>query len=67
MKAIVEKYGIGEFIENHDPQTLATKFDSMLNQDKKLSVFRANLQMAAADLCWENEEQELMKIYQPYV
>jgi glycosyltransferase involved in cell wall biosynthesis len=67
MKAIVEKYGIGEFIENHDPQILATKFDSMLNQDEKLSVFRANLQKAAADLCWENEEQELMKIYQPYV
>ena len=67
MKAIVEKYQIGEFIESHDPKYLATKFDSMLNQDKKLSCFRANLQKAAADLCWENEEQELMKIYQPYV
>ena len=67
MKAIVEKYGIGEMIESHDPQYLATKFDNFLSQDKKLSFFRDNLQKAATDLCWENEEQELMNIYQPYV
>ena len=67
MKAIVEKYGIGELIESHDPQYLAAKFDSLLSQDKKLSFFRENLQKAATDLCWENEEQELMNIYQPYV
>jgi glycosyltransferase involved in cell wall biosynthesis len=67
MKAIVEKYGIGEMIENHDPQYLAAKFDSLPGDDQKLSFFRSNLQKAAADLCWENEEQELMNIYQPYV
>jgi len=67
MKPIVEKYGIGEMIESHDPQYLANKFDSLLSQDKKLSFFRDNLQKAATDLCWENEEQELMNIYRPYV
>jgi glycosyltransferase involved in cell wall biosynthesis len=67
MKAIVEKYRIGEMIENHDPQYLATKFDSLLRNDQKLSFFRDNLQKAATDLCWENEEQELMNIYRPYV
>ena len=40
MKPIVEKYGIGEMIESHDPQYLATKFDSLLSQDKKLSFFQ---------------------------
>jgi H2-forming N5,N10-methylenetetrahydromethanopterin dehydrogenase-like enzyme len=67
MKVIVEKYGIGEMIESHDPQYLATKFDSLLSQDEKLSLFRKNLQKAASDLCWENEEQELINIYRPYV
>ncbi len=67
MKPIVEKYGIGEMIESHDPQYLATKCDNLLSQDKKLSFFRDNLQKAATDLCWENEEQELMNIYRPYV
>jgi hypothetical protein len=67
MKVIVEKYRIGEMIESHDPQYLATKFDSMLGQAEKLSLFRENMQKAANDLCWENEEQELMNIYRPYV
>lgn len=67
MKVIVEKYEIGEMIESHDPQYLATKFDSLLCQDEKLSLFRKNLEKAASDLCWENEEQELMNIYRPYV
>jgi glycosyltransferase involved in cell wall biosynthesis len=66
MKAIVDKYQVGEFILNHDPQYLASIFESMLNSGK-LSVYRENLEKAAADLCWENEEQKLMKIYQPYV
>jgi len=67
MKAIVERYGIGEMIENHDPVHLAAKFDSMLGNTTALSNYRKNLELAAADLCWENEEQELMNIYQPYV
>jgi len=67
MKAIVEEYGIGEMIESHDPQHLANKFDSLLSQDKKNSFFRDNLQKAATDLCWENEEQVLINIYRPYV
>ncbi len=61
MKAIVEKYGIGEMIDNHDPQHLANKFDSLLSKGKNSSLFLENLQRAAAELCWENEEQELMK------
>jgi len=67
MKFIVEKYEIGEMIESHDPQYLASKFESLLGNDKKISYFRENLKKAAADLCWENEEQELMNIYRPYV
>jgi glycosyltransferase involved in cell wall biosynthesis len=67
MKAIVEKYGIGEMIDNHDPQYLAYKFDSLLSNGKKSSLFLENLQRAATELCWENEEKELMNIYYPYV
>ena len=67
MKAIVEKYGIGEMIESHDPISLAGKFDSMLSDPLKLSLYRTNLEKAANDLCWENEEPVLMNIYRPYV
>lgn len=67
MKAIVEKYGIGEMIESHDPHYLAQKFDGMLRKGKKSSIFAGNLEIAANELCWENEEHELMNIYNPYV
>lgn len=67
MKAIVEKYRIGSMIESHDPQSLADKFDEMLNQDKQLSLYRENLEKAAAELCWENEELEIMNIFRQYV
>ncbi len=67
MKAIVEKYGIGEMIDNHDPQYLASKFDSLLSNGKNSQLFSENLQRAATELCWENEEHELISIYSPYV
>jgi hypothetical protein len=67
MKTIVEKYGIGEMIDNHDPQHLAHKFDSMLRKGKNSPLFAENLQRAASELCWENEEPELINIYSPYV
>ena len=66
MTAIIEKYGIGETIESHDPEYLAAKFDAMLKDSEKLAVYRKNLAKAASDLCWENEEQELINIYRRY-
>ena len=67
MQAIVEKYGIGEMIESHDPAYLAEKFGSMLGNMEASSKYHENMVKAAADLCWENEAPELMKIYQSYV
>lgn len=67
MKAIVEKYNIGEMITSHDPVYLAEKMDEMLDNKEKLAFYRENLKIAATELCWENEEKELIGIYQNYV
>jgi glycosyltransferase involved in cell wall biosynthesis len=67
MKAIVEKYNIGEMITSHDPVYLAGKMDDMLNNRVKLAFYRENLKKAAPELCWENEQQELIRIFQDYV
>ena len=66
MKAIVEKYLIGEMIENHDPETLAGKLDNMLSDTARLAFYRENLVKAASELCWENEEKELISIFKEY-
>ena len=67
MKTIVEKYNIGEMITSHDPVSLAGKMDEMLNDKEKLAMYRENLKIAAGELCWENEEQELIRMFHDYV
>jgi len=62
MKAIVDLYGIGEFIDSHDPVTLAAKIDSMLNNPEKLAGYKHNLLRAANELCWEREEMRLLEV-----
>jgi glycosyltransferase involved in cell wall biosynthesis len=66
MKAIMEKYNIGETIINHDPEHLALKIDRMLTHTDQLAVYRENLKKASSDLCWENEEKELIRLFRPY-
>ena len=62
MRAIVDRYRIGEYIENHDPAYLAGRFDEILNDAGKIAVYKQNLAAVAKDLCWENEEQVLMDV-----
>ena len=62
MKAVLDKYFIGETIENHDPRYLANKIDTMLMNTVRMELFRQNLVSAAADLCWENEEKILLSV-----
>jgi glycosyltransferase involved in cell wall biosynthesis len=67
MQAIVEKYNIGKIIGSHDPEYLAASFGEMLENTDSLSLFRENMKKAASDLCWEKEETEFIKIFEPYV
>ena len=60
MKAIVDQYRIGEFIESHDPEKLAQQMDLILNNTNQLAIYRQNLLKAAEELCWENEEKNLL-------
>ena len=62
MKAVVDKYFIGETIENHDPMHLAQRIDSMLMNTGRMELYRQNLVRAADELCWENEEKTLMGV-----
>jgi glycosyltransferase involved in cell wall biosynthesis len=62
MKAIVDKYRIGEYIESHDPVILAAQFDALLNNTEKLAEYKRNLVQAAKELCWELEEEKLVGV-----
>jgi glycosyltransferase involved in cell wall biosynthesis len=62
MKAIVDRFGIGECIDSHDPARLARHFDSLLGNHEKLDLYRKNMIPAAEELCWENEKTVLQKL-----
>lgn len=66
LKNIIQHYEIGDFIENHDPRYIASKIQSMLKDESKLTLYRKNTEKAAAELNWENEKQTLVQIFSEY-
>lgn len=67
IERIITDYNIGTFIENHEPKTIAATIQNALNDEKNLAQWKNNLIFAAQNLCWENEEEVLLKIYEKYV
>lgn len=67
IERIVAHYGIGDFIETHDPRHIAHKINSMFANDKAMHSYRQGLVKAASELTWENEEKILLAIFQSYV
>lgn len=63
IKKIFSRYDIGDLIESHDPQHIAAKINSMLNDPEKLKHWKENCFIAARELCWQNEEKVLKEIY----
>jgi len=67
IERIITDYNIGTFIDNHEPKTIAATIQNALNDEKILSLWKNNLIFAAQNLCWENEEGVLLRIYEKYV
>ena len=48
--------------QGFDPEKLAKQMDSILNNQENTALYKQNLVKAAEELCWEKEEDGLMKI-----
>jgi glycosyltransferase involved in cell wall biosynthesis len=66
LKNIIQQYEIGDFIDNHDPEHIAAKIKSMLQDETRLALFKKNTEKAASELNWENEKNTLTEIFAPY-
>ncbi len=64
MAAMVSHYGCGEIVYGRTPQLLAEQISNLLMDQKKLQTYSSNCSLAAQELCWEFEEQILLKLYQ---
>ncbi len=63
MRQIVNQYKIGRTILTDDPRELAGVLTDMLTDRKLIENWKINLQKAASELCWENEEIKINEIF----
>ena len=61
IKYVVEKYKTGVFLSSYSPQDLAKQITSLLSDNAKLDSIAENCKKAAKELCWENEETQILK------
>lgn len=58
---LVNRYHIGTFIENHEPQHIAQQISYFLNSDEYLK-YKSNTVIAAIENNWQTEKQKLIKL-----
>jgi glycosyltransferase involved in cell wall biosynthesis len=63
---IIDKYQVGECIENHEPKSLAAKINAMIENKEQLLVYKQNCKAASKVLNWENEKESLINVLAKY-
>lgn len=63
IQRIVSSYGIGREIETRDPKYIAQLLDNDFSDMCNIREWKVNLQKAAKELTWENEESILLSLY----
>lgn len=63
IEAVITKYDIGMFIEDHKPEHIAERIKAMLSSKDHL-VWKENLKKAKKELSWEEERKVLINLVQ---
>ena len=66
IEKIIRQFDLGMFIEDHEPETIATTVKDALSDTERYENWKRNLAVTAKELCWENEEIKLLEIYKHY-
>ena len=64
MASIVKKYDIGLVNHHHEPMQMALDIKLICEDEEKRKHWKANLELAASELCWEKEEQKLVDLFE---
>ncbi len=62
VKRIVNDYGVGQVTATHDPEKIAEALQQMLHSPMH-ETWKKNALAAAAELCWEKEEEVIKGIF----
>ena len=60
---IIKSYNIGDIIDNHNPEHIASKLNSMFLDTDRMQLWKKNLQIAGEELCWEVEQERIIEIF----
>lgn len=60
MKRIYSQFHIGEMINTHEPEAIAKALQIVLDNGKL--HYRTALDEAAKELCWENDQQQILEL-----
>lgn len=63
VKKIIEQYNIGTIIDNHNPKHIAEKIKFILADADRMLMWKKNLDSAANELSWSNEEKKLLSVF----
>jgi glycosyltransferase involved in cell wall biosynthesis len=66
IKKIITTYDIGDCVDRHEPEHIAKKISTMLLEETILQLWKKNTKIAAENLNWEKEEQQLIAVYQQF-
>jgi glycosyltransferase involved in cell wall biosynthesis len=67
IKQIIEKYKVGDCIEDHQPKHIAEKINYILADDKLILEWKLNTTIAAKELNWQIESKKLIQVYSNFL
>lgn len=67
IRKIITHYRIGDCIQSHTPQHIADKINGIFQDEETLQIWKKNTKIAAAELSWEKEEQQLIAVYRQFL
>lgn len=62
IKHIIDRYQVGFFIENHEPEHIADRISKIFSTPANYQAIKKNTQSAKSILNWEEEEKVLIRI-----
>jgi glycosyltransferase involved in cell wall biosynthesis len=62
LRSLVEEYKVGMINNSLKAEELGALFTAILSNEAQLQVWKTNLKIAAAELCWEKEEPKLIAL-----
>ncbi len=66
IKKIIEKYQVGSFIPNHEPESIAETINDIFSKPEKIKKWKANTQRLRKELNWKKESEKLRELFSKY-